>query len=134
DLIDRPIILQSSTGSRRANQRFMRDPRVDKLAGVLVRYSTAVRPGQLVSLVGPFPARELLVALFRETLSAGAHPVILAAPEECTEIMLRQGSDKQVLFANPLEMREVELADVSIHVIARSEEHTSELQSLRHLV
>jgi aminopeptidase len=56
--------------------------------------------------------------LFRETLSAGAHPVILAAPEECSEIMLRQGSDKQILFANPLEMSEVELTDVSIHVIA----------------
>src|SRR5262245_66246468 len=96
----------------------MRDPRVDKLAGVLVRYSTAVRPGQLVSIVGAFPARDLLVALFRETLLAGAHPVIIAAPEECAEIMLRHGSDKQILFANPLEMREVELTDVSIHIIA----------------
>ena len=96
----------------------MRDSRVDKLAGVLVRYSTAVRSGQLVSIVGSFPARDLLVALFRETLSAGAHPVILAAPEECSEIMLREGSDKQILFANPVELREVELADVSIHIIA----------------
>jgi aminopeptidase len=96
----------------------VRDSRLDKLAQVLVRYSTAVRPGDVVSLVGPPPAEPLLVALYREVLCAGGHPIIVMAPEACTEALYRHGSPEQLAFVNPLEAREVEAVQVSIHVLA----------------
>jgi aminopeptidase len=96
----------------------MRDPRLDKLAEVLVRYSTGVRRGELVSLHGPMLAEPLIVALYRQVLRAGGHPVIYMAPEICAQIMLQEGSGEQLGFVNPLDLREVEAVDVAIHVMA----------------
>jgi aminopeptidase len=91
---------------------------LDKLAEVLVRYSTEVRPGDLVSLIGPPLAEPLIVALYREVLRAGGHPVVLMSPEACAELLYRHGSAEQLAFLNPLERREVEAVDVAIHVAA----------------
>jgi aminopeptidase len=91
---------------------------LDKLAEVLVRYSTVVRPGDLVSLAGPPLAEPLIVALYREVLRAGGHPMVLMTPESCAEVLYRQGSAEQLTFLNPLETREVESVDVAIHVAA----------------
>jgi aminopeptidase len=91
---------------------------LDKLAELLVRYSTEVRPGDLVSLIGPPLAEPLLVPLYREVLRAGAHPMVLMTPEACTEMLYRHGSADQLAFLNPLERREVEVVDVAIHVAA----------------
>jgi aminopeptidase len=96
----------------------MHDPRIEKLAAVLVRYSTDVRRGELVSLVGAPVAEPLIVALYREVLNAGAHPIVVMVPEACTELLLRHGSAEQVSFLSPLDLREVEAVDVSIHVLA----------------
>src|SRR5438128_329290 len=96
----------------------MSDPRLDKLAEVLVRYSTGVRRGELVSLHGPVLAEPLLVVLYREVLHAGGHPAVYMGPEACARIMLQEGSPEQLSFLNPLDLREVEAIDVAIHVLA----------------
>lgn len=98
----------------------MRDHRLDQLARVLVQYSVGVRPGNLVSLTGPPLTEPLIVALYREVLLAGGHPVVLMAPEECPELLYRHGNPEQLAFLNPLELREVEAVDVAIHVLATS--------------
>src|SRR5262249_33708637 len=103
----------------------MWDPRLDKLARVLVGYSTGVRPGDLVSLTAPPLAEGLVLALYREVLHAGAHPFVVMAPEACTEILYRHGSDEQLAFLNPLDVKEVDVVDVAIHVLA--EENTRAL-------
>jgi aminopeptidase len=90
----------------------------DKLADVLVRYSTAVRPGDLVSLTGPPLAEPLIVALYRAVLRAGGHPVVVMAPEACAEVLYREGNPEQLAYVSPLETREVEAVDVAIHVAA----------------
>jgi aminopeptidase len=91
------------------------------LAEVLVRYSTALRPGEVVSLLGPSPAEPLLVALYREALAAGAQPIVLMTPPACEDILLRHGSAAQLGFLSPLEVRELEVVDVAIHVLATAE-------------
>jgi aminopeptidase len=96
----------------------MVDPRIEQLGKVLVHYSTVVQPGNLVTIISPIPARPLVVSLYRAVLLAGGHPVILMAPEECAEILFQVGSEEQLAFANPIEMRGVETADVSIHILA----------------
>jgi aminopeptidase len=63
-------------------------------------------------------AKPLVISLYREVLRAEGHPFVLMAPEECNEILYTDGSEEQLSFANPIEMREIESADVSIHILA----------------
>jgi aminopeptidase len=96
----------------------MHDPRLANLANLLVRYSTEVKPGDLVSLSGPPLAEPLVVALYRSVLREGGHPVVVMSPEECLEELYRQGTSEQLAFVSPLEQEEVESANVAIHVLA----------------
>jgi aminopeptidase len=111
-------MLQSTRFSAQLEGKKMADPRLDRLAEVLIRYSTGVRRCEVVTLVGPPLAEPLIVALYREVLRAGGHPVILMVPEVCTELLLQHGSPEQIAYLNPFEMREAEAVDVAVHVLA----------------
>jgi aminopeptidase len=106
----------------------MADPRLAKLADVLVNYSTRVRPGDLVRLSGPPIGQPLLVALYRAVLAAGGNPLVNMVPDECGEIFLREASQEQLAFANPLRQWEVENIDVSISMWG--EDNTKALTSV----
>ena len=59
----------------------MRDQRLDKLADVLVKYSTEVRPGDEVAIISDPVAMPLVEATFEAVLRAGGHPYFLPRPE-----------------------------------------------------
>jgi len=103
----------------------MQDPRLDKLADVLVNYSTAIQPDDLVRLAGPPVARPLVVALYRAVLKAGAHPHVVMAPDECDEIKLELASEGQLRYEDPLDLFTVERIDVAIRV--RGDDNTKAL-------
>lgn len=92
----------------------MHDPRYEKLAQVLVNYSTEVRAGDLVRLSGPAVSRPLLVALYRAVLAAGGHPRVTVTLDECVEAALELGSDEQLRYEDPVAQFEIETVDVSI--------------------
>lgn len=92
----------------------MRDPRLDKLADVLVNYSTAIRPDDLVRISGPPATRPLVVAVYRAVLAAGGHPHVEMVPDECAEIKLDLASQEQLRFENPIALYTIERVDVSI--------------------
>ncbi|MCE9608183.1 MAG: aminopeptidase [Planctomycetia bacterium] len=92
----------------------MTDPRYDKLADVIVNYSTQVKRGDLVRLAGPVVGRPLLAALYRAVVKAGGHPFFNVTFDECQETRLLEASDEQLLFANPVELFMVDAIDVSI--------------------
>jgi len=94
----------------------MVDPRIAKLAQVLVHYSAAVKSGDVVRLVASPVAEPLVVELYRAALAVGAHPYASLVPEACAEIRLGEGSDEQLSFANPVAQLEIETVDVSIGV------------------
>ena len=73
----------------------MRDPRLEKLADVLVNYSVGVRPGNLVRISGPPIAQPLVVELYRRVVEAGGHPIVRMSPEELSEIFVKHASDEQ---------------------------------------
>jgi aminopeptidase len=77
----------------------MTDPRVDRMARVLVEYSTTIGPGDRV-LIEAEPAAEPLVrALFKQILQAGGHPVLHLSLEGLTTL---SGIDSLFLkYANP---------------------------------
>ena len=90
----------------------MTDPRLDRLADVLVRYSTAVEPGDLVVLEGSSLAAPLVRAVYRRVLEAGGHTQVRLAAEGVTEHLLKNGSDAQLEWLNPARVEEFERADV----------------------
>ena len=100
----------------------MRDPRLTKLAEVLVNYSVGVRPGQLVRLSGGLAAAPLVSELYRATLAAGGHPMVRMAPEDLGEIFIKHATDEQLTYVSPVAAFEYGTIDASIGIWA--EENT----------
>jgi aminopeptidase len=94
------------------------DPRVERLADVLVNYSTSVEPGQLVLLETTPLAAPLLRALYRGVLEAGGHPQTRLGFEGAAEALLAEGSEEQIEWLNPMRVEDFEQADVRISVEA----------------
>lgn len=92
----------------------MRDPRLDKLADVLVRYSTKVRKGDLVQIKSEAIAMPLIEATFEAVLRAGGHPYWTPRSEDLQEIMLTHGTEEQLRFVSPLEIQQMQAIDVHI--------------------
>ena len=92
----------------------MSDPRLEKLADVLVNYSTRVKPGDLVRINGTIVGRDLVAAIYRSVLRAGGNPIVSMQPDECAEVKLAEGSDEQLRFEDPLAQYLCETIDVSI--------------------
>jgi len=74
----------------------MSDPRVEKLAQVLVRYSIGVKPGDRVVVQGGAVAGPLLKAVVIEILKVGGHPLAIAQIPGIAEAVYRHGSDAQI--------------------------------------
>ncbi|MCZ7649526.1 MAG: aminopeptidase [Planctomycetota bacterium] len=98
----------------------MRDPRLDKLAAVLVEYSTAVRPGQLVRLSGSPVAEPLLEALYEKLIQAGANVRVRCTPDAFDEIFFKHASAAQLAYVSPLDLEELRTLDVSIGLWAET--------------
>lgn len=98
----------------------MRDQRLDKLAGVLVQYSTAVKPGQIVRLTGDPVAIPLLEAVYEQCLRAGAHPFLKCTPDSLQDIFYECANDTQLKYVSPLLKHEVDTIDVSIGLWAET--------------
>jgi aminopeptidase len=98
----------------------MADPRVDAMAKVLVGYSIAVRPNELVRIEGNTEASPLLVSLYREVLQSGGNPYLEVGLEDADELLYRYGSDAQLEFAPPFLMTLLDGFDANIGVRART--------------
>jgi aminopeptidase len=97
------------------------DPRVERLAGVLVEYSTQVRKDDLVMIDADMPAVPLVRAVYRRVLESGGHPHLRTEPlEGQVEALLKHGSDRQLDWVNPARLDDVEHADVRIAIEAQS--------------
>jgi aminopeptidase len=103
----------------------MRDPRLDKLADVLVNYSVGVKKGQTVRISGEPIAQPLIVELYRKVLAAGGHPLVRMSPDELAEIFYKNASDEQLRYFSPIALYEVENIDCTIGIWA--EENTKAL-------
>src|SRR5690348_7099654 len=106
----------------------MRDPRLAKLADVLVNYSVGVKKGQIVRISGSPVAQPLIVELYREVLDAGGHPFVRMAPDELTEVFLKHAAEEQLRFINPVSLFEIERVDCTIGIWA--EENTKALTNV----
>jgi aminopeptidase len=96
----------------------MRDQRLDKLAEVLVNYSTAVKKGDLVRISGELPGFPLMEALYEKVLIAGGNPFVMATSDVLEDAFYRHASDEQLAFLSPVQEFIVDKIDVSIGIWA----------------
>ncbi|MBS0191899.1 MAG: aminopeptidase [Phycisphaerales bacterium] len=110
----------------------MLDPRLHKLADVLVRYSTSVKKGDLVAIRSDPVAFPLVEATFEAVLKAGGYPVWVPQSDRLTEILLMHGSEEQLRFLSPLDMHRIGTIDVQIAFWGESNtKHLSRVPSQR---
>jgi aminopeptidase len=106
----------------------MADPRMKKLAEILVHYSVAVRPGEWVLINGHVLALPLVNEVARLVLRAGGQPTVMLNSEQLEETILREASEDQLRWISPIETLLDEKIDVTISV--RSAHNTRALSGV----
>ncbi len=96
----------------------MRDPRLDKMAAVLVHYSLNIQGAEQVWMTGELPGLPLMEALYEHLIRAGAHVKTTFLPPKWNEIFLKYASDEQLKRTCPLTLNEASTCDKRIRIIA----------------
>lgn len=74
----------------------MTDPRVERLAKILVEHSTQIQPGDRVAIEATTAAEPLVEKLYEEILRHGGEPYLLLSLPNQEEILFRTASDAQL--------------------------------------
>jgi aminopeptidase len=96
----------------------MTDPRVAKLADLIVNYSLALKPGDLVRIDGGTVASPFIRELYRAALLAGANPRTRVEVEGIDVIAVDESSEEQLTFDSEIERFDVENVDALVTVWA----------------
>lgn len=92
----------------------MPDPRISKLAKVLVHYSVEVQKGQQVAIRTSPIADELTLAVYEEVVKAGGHALVINEVPGADEIFFRYASDEQLEYVSPVSKLVLDTFDASI--------------------
>ena len=82
-------------------EELMRDPRVNNLARILVRYSTEVKEGDTCVIEGPTAGEPLIAAVYEEVMRAGGHPVLALSLQGQLPTFFERASDAQLEWVSP---------------------------------
>jgi aminopeptidase len=84
------------------------DPRVARLARLIVDYSLELRERQILRIDAPDAAAPLALELYRAALAAGGFPYANLSVDGLLEILLETGSEEQLAYVSPLQWYEIE--------------------------
>ncbi len=96
----------------------MPDPRIEKLAKLVVNYSVYCKKGDSVLIRAPIQAEELALEMYREALKAGGHPIMMGAFSGTDEIFYKEAKDHQLDWASPYGKFQYENIDCLIGISA----------------
>jgi len=106
----------------------MTDPRVQKLAQVLVHYSLNLQPGEEFSLSTAPLADELSLAVYEEAIKTGAHVLVQNQLPGFDEVFFKLGNDAQIQYISPLQSLVIEKFNAML--IIEAEQNTRELTNV----
>ena len=106
----------------------MIDPRIQKLAELIVNYSISVKPGDRVAIRSLTPAEPLLDELVAQIAAAGGYPFLALKFPETDERFLENASEEQLTHISEIEQYVVDHFDALIMV--RGENNTKSLNSV----
>lgn len=92
----------------------MRDPRLDKLAKVIVHYSCAIQPGEIVQLASDIVASPLIEAMYEELIRAGAYVDLKLGSSALFDIFYAHANDEQLSWTSPTAKFAYETIDARI--------------------
>ena len=94
----------------------MTDPRVERLAQLVVEYSLELGEGDVLRIDAHESAEPLVLAFYRAALAAGALPFTSVQVDGLTEQLFAVGSDGQIAYVSPIEQREIETIDALVTI------------------
>jgi len=106
----------------------MSDPRITKLAKVMVHYSLALKPGQQCQIRTHPLAEELTLAIYEEAVKAGAFVTIMNSVPGAEEIFYKYASEAQLDYVSPIRKLIAETFDASLNIW--SEHNTRSLSGI----
>lgn len=92
------------------------DPRVDKLAMVMVDYSIKVKKGDLFKIQGPYLALPLIKAVYARAMKKGANPYVQILIPDLNEMFFKLADDEQLAYVPELRKHEIEIMDAYFHI------------------
>jgi aminopeptidase len=95
----------------------MRDPRLTKMAQVIVHYSLNVQPNNLVWMAGEIGGLPLMEALYEQLIKAKAQVKTTLIPAGWDEIFFKHATHEQLTATCPFTLHEASLCDKRIRVI-----------------
>ena len=102
----------------------MPDPRITKLAKLMVHYSLKLKPGQQVVIRTHPLAEELTLATYEEAIKAGAFVTILSEIPGSQEIFYKYASDAQLEYIAPIRKIITETFDASLSIWSEHNTHS----------
>ena len=96
----------------------MNDPRLAKLADVLVNYGVELQPGQWALIQGEVISVPLAREIYRAVMRAGGFPTLMFNDGATAEIYYQEANDAQLEFVSPLIKLAVEEADAFINLLS----------------
>ncbi len=92
------------------------DPRVKKLAKLLIHYSLKLKKGQLFKIQGETVALPLMLAAYEEALKVGAQPYIVTLQPEAEELFFKYANDAQMKYISPITKLEINKMDALLSI------------------
>ena len=96
----------------------MSDTRLNKLADVLVNYSTKVKEGDWVHIVAGWQALPLVTLVQTQVIRAGGNPSVTLESQDLNAAYLAEASEAQLAWTPPLDMHMIKNADAWIIIEA----------------
>ena len=93
---------------------------VNRLAEILVRHSVKAKRGEIVRISGSELSQPLALAVYREVLRAGAHPLLAVGFEDAQRIFFEEASAAQIRHLPPTKRYEAKRIDADIIILAPS--------------
>jgi aminopeptidase len=106
----------------------MADPRILKLAKLMVHYSLELKPGEQFALRTHPLANELTLAVYEEAIKAGANVLLQNEVPGAEEIFFKYASDEQLDFVPPMRKLVTETFDTFLTIW--SEHNTRHLSGI----
>jgi len=106
----------------------MIDPRLAKMAEVLVDYSLELKPGDKFLIESTDLATPLIKEIYRLALLRGAHPEVQLQPEGLSKIYYSTASDEQLQYISPL--REKVIREYDAFLALKADHNTKALTNV----
>lgn len=94
------------------------EKQVLRLADILVNHSVKAKKGEIVRISCGEQAKPLALAVFREALRAGAHPLLSVGFDDAQRIFFEEASDAQIAHLPPTKRYEAKRIDADIVIVA----------------